>query len=1043
MDIRKKRRTVRIEDVAQEAGVSITTVSFVFNRRERVSEETARRVLEAAKRLNYHPSEAGRSLALRQSRTLGLLLPSATQVSDQFFATFLSGLTNALESFQYHLTLLSPGHSAEETKDLLVRSVQSSRVDGFILMEVEPDDPRVRFLYSSGVPFALFGRSELPVPWVDVDNYHGGMVVTNYLLSLGHRRIGHIAAPGKYLYARLRRQGYEDALKQAGQKEGTPLVPLVVEGDLTARSAYEVAKQWLTSGHRPTAIFAASDVMAEGVLQCAKELGIEVPRQLSVVGFDDTKLATQTRPELTSVSQNPYRIGERVAAFIVQFIESGRIEHELVTPVLKERQSAASLMQYEAPATSLDQPRLKSGPSFSLWSDEGSIQAGSLSQGVFCADTRFVSQYEFRCDGRVPTPIQRNCTRDRLTLKYVIRGQSTSLCITRTIDMKPDRFEDRWEWCRYGESAQPYTLELHVAPDFRDVFELRGAIVASHGRIDADHSPTEDNYRYHGLDHVVRSLRVLVSLRPTESSQGTRKWIMPPEQRSGSLTVVVSWSNPLANSWVSGVAADGGLQSWPKIETGSPEWNSVLSQSVEDVQMLLTDFGYGEVLMAGLPWYGTLFGRDAIIGALQTLWFAPRIAESTLATLSAFQGQTVSQVREEEPGKIIHEVRVGELANLDQIPFGRYYGSIDSTPLFLTLLASTWKRTGSRDLIERYRVNMELALRWLDSAGRASGGDGLYRFRPVAENGLVVQSWKDSPDSMVYSSGQFAKPPLAVAEVQGYVYQAKMGMAELFDFLGECERAEQLRQEAAQLQDRFHTVFWMQDRQYYAMAVDSLGQRLDVLSSDAGQCLWTGIIPQPYRGVVVSGLMAPQLFSGWGIRTLAAGEAAYDPFSYHRGSVWPHDTSLIVAGMAESDFTSEAAVIAKGLMDAAAWFPGRRLPELFSGVPREEGPPVPYPEACAPQAWAAAAPLLLVQSLLGLRVDAVTRKITMNPVIPEEVGWIRVSHLSLSFGEWFSFRAQPGRVWVEELPASWKLTVGGAEVVWPEASPSGGISSSR
>ena len=1009
-------------DVAKAAGVSTATVSYVLNGRGHVSEETASRVRQAIKTLNYHPNAAGRSLATHAAHAIGLLAPSATGVSDPFFAMFLAGVLKAARRARYQLVLLSPEVAVEETADSIVRAVQSKRVDGVILLEVEPDDRRARRMVEEGIPTVLFGRSTLDVGWVDIDNHLGGLMATRHLLDLGHRRIAHIAAPGRYQYARLRREGYEAALAGYGG-----LVAQVVEGDLSVQSGYDLARQLLTNGAPPTAIFAGSDVMAEGVLRCALELGVRVPEQLSVVGFDDSPLAQDTFPPLSTVNQNAHQVGERVVELLMRRLSEATVEQEMVEPELKVRKTTgpvASEVQVPVVGQGI---MLKCGPSFAWFSPRGTIDPVAGTQGVYMHDTHWLNLYQVLADDQPLEPLTVMTSDDGFTMHYVLRQGTLTRHLTRDLRLYEDRLEDRWRWEGYGPSV-PWTLELQVAPDFRDIFEIRGMATEQHCPIESTYG-TLEVHRYQGRDAVLRELTVHSVPEPHGGSGGLKRWRLDAA-RSGEVVITVGWreaSSPARSSPKDALSPAGqeSALAWPKVAVSDPGYQQVLARSRDDIDMLLTDFGQGLIPAAGLPWYGTFFGRDGILSAYQLLEFVPEVAVRTLATLAALQGREIDDEREEMPGKMVHEIRGGELANLGIVPYGRYYGSVDVTPLFLILLGASWRRTGDQSLIQKYLPVAEKALAWMEAAsGRTS--DGLYQFKPRTSRGLTVQSWKDSADSMVYRDGRQAAPPLAVAEVQGYVYAAKLAMAEVYDELGNDGARHRLEAEAQALQEQFQRAFWMPDREYYAMAVDGEGKPLDVISSDPGQCLWTGIIPQEFQPAVVERLLSPELFSGWGIRTLAAGEAAYDPFSYHRGSVWPHDTGLIVAGLARAGQGDAVRKVASGILDAATRLPGYRLPELFAGIEREVGrDPLPYPSACAPQAWAAGTPWLIVRSLLGLRVDGRARTVDLAPA-PIGGLKIRVKEIRVVDGSIALEVDETGAQVI--VPAGWRVTSKGGAV---------------
>jgi glycogen debranching enzyme len=338
----------------------------------------------------------------------------------------------------------------------------------------------------------------------------------------------------------------------------------------------------------------------------------------------------------------------------------------------------------------------------------------------------------------------------------------------------------------------------------------------------------------------------------------------------------------------------------------------------------------------------------------------------TLQTLSSLQAKEHDEFREADPGKIPHEVRKGELSILEHVPHARYYGTVDATPLFISLLWETYQWTGNTKLLRKYLPTAELALEWIDRYGDMDG-DGFVEYKNRNKSGLRNQGWKDSGDSISFADGRLAAGPIALSEVQGYVYEAKERMSAVYEILGDDDRARQLQSEASELRKKFNKAFWMPKRNYFALALDGSKRQVDSIASNPGHCLWSGIVDEEKASALVSGLMNPEMFSGWGIRTLSTEMTRYNPLSYHNGSVWPHDNSLIAAGMARYGFTKEAREVALAIIDAASAFPGYRLPELFAGYPRRKYSfPVPYQGANAPQAWSSGTVIYLLETLLGV-----------------------------------------------------------------------------
>ncbi len=448
-------------------------------------------------------------------------------------------------------------------------------------------------------------------------------------------------------------------------------------------------------------------------------------------------------------------------------------------------------------------------------------------------------------------------------------------------------------------------------------------------------------------------------------------------------------------------AATADRRPMPKISTDNEMLDQTLRRSLADLALLRNDGpSPGEhYLAAGIPWFATLFGRDSIIASLETLPFMPANAIATLDVLARRQATTVDDWTDAEPGKILHELRSGEMARAGETPHAAYFGSINSTPLWLILLGETHAWTGDDALVERLWPNALAALDWIDHYGDLDG-DGFVEYSRRSSRGLANQGWKDSGDAIRHIDGSLAEGSIALAEVQGYVYSARRWMAELARRRGDIALAERCEKGAAAIRDAFDAAFWVPEAGFYAMALDGQKRPVASIGSNAGQALWTGIVPAARAMAVADRLIEPDLFSGWGVRTYAAGQPGYNPVGYHTGSIWPHDNAIVAAGLKSVGAEDAANLLAGRLIEAAQSFPDLRLPELFCGFGRDDvGAPVAYPVACSPQAWAAAAPLFLIRTMLGFKADASAGRLELiRPTLPEWLTRLNITGLTVGEG---------------------------------------------
>jgi glycogen debranching enzyme len=542
--------------------------------------------------------------------------------------------------------------------------------------------------------------------------------------------------------------------------------------------------------------------------------------------------------------------------------------------------------------------------------------------------------------------------------------------------------------------------------DFADLFEVRGERRPRRG-IGANKllGPADVLFEYDGLDGRSRATTLHFDPRPTRLAvnAATYHLDLAPQQVS-TLFVAASCNKPAAYkpaTFFRGLLAhrremrqsNTGATS---IETSNNIFNEVLCQSMADLNMLMTDTPQGRYPYAGIPWYSTTFGRDGIITALQMLWIDPRVARGVLKRLAFYQAKTVDPLADAEPGKILHEMRGGEMAALREVPFAHYYGSVDATPLFVLLAGLYVERTGDDETLAELWPSIEAALCWIDGAGDPDR-DGFVEYQRASEQGLANQGWKDSYDAIFHADGRLAEGYIALAEVQGYVFAGKHLAARCALRMGLSDRAAQLETEARILAERFEAAFWCDELGTYALALDGVKQPCRVRTSNAGQLLFTGIVRADRARMVAADLMRPHFFTGWGIRTVARGEARFNPMSYHDGSIWPHDNALIALGFARYGLKHSVEHVFEALFDAAAYMDLRRLPELFCGFRREKGRgPTLYPVACAPQAWASATPFTLLEAALGLEFDARRGEIRLrNPRLPAFLNDVILRELKL------------------------------------------------
>jgi len=644
---------------------------------------------------------------------------------------------------------------------------------------------------------------------------------------------------------------------------------------------------------------------------------------------------------------------------------------------------------------------LKHGDTFALFDPRGDVMTAGFSEhGLYHEGTRFLSQLRLRLARQAPLLLssrtrQQNeafgadLTNPDIVLDGAIVVPRDLLHLYRSRVLFDGTLFEAVRIANHGSIRVSLAVTLDFDVDFVDIFEVRGTPRARRGeRLAPYRSRGEVALAYLGLDGVTRRTRLRFEPEPDTLTDTRAEYIVAlAPQQAVRFTVGVQCEGESgvrpARSYDQAlraveeqVAARTARQA--RIHTSHDEFNAWLDRSAADLRMMMTDTPEGPYPYAGVPWFNTVFGRDGILTALSMLTVDPSIARGVLGFLAATQADAAIPERDAEPGKILHETRRGEMAALGEVPFGRYYGTIDATPLFLVLTGAYAERTGDLAFIDRIWPNVLRAIEWIDRYGD-SDGDGFVDYMRRTPRGLVQQGWKDSHDSVCHADGTLADPPIALCEVQGYVFDGKRRIASLARARGDALLAARLEAEAERVRVRVEEAFWRPELGTYAMALDGSGRPCAVRSSNPGHLLFSGL-PSPERARQVAGtLLDPASFTGWGIRTLAATEHRYNPMSYHNGSVWPHDTAIAAAGFARYGLAPAVAAVVSGLFDASRYLDLHRMPELFCGFHRRPGDgPTLYPVACAPQAWASAAVFLLVDALLQLRIDGAEGSIRLG-----------------------------------------------------------------
>jgi glycogen debranching enzyme len=656
---------------------------------------------------------------------------------------------------------------------------------------------------------------------------------------------------------------------------------------------------------------------------------------------------------------------------------------------------------------------------------------GAPHVGLFREDTRYLSQIELLVNGHPPSVLSATtegayANRVELTVKGSIPGEGLDIPVNtvfvhREQILESEGLHDILQIQNFHSEKAHLVIEITYDCDFMDIFQVRGILRGKSGRyFEPLITETRITFVYEGLDDRVRTTALSFDPTPSRISGRTARWELDLETRSqaritSTIVTQALSKHSLPSSFTSSSTAPPwmsedekveeheeklhlGLTSWEqdctKFKSSNEIFNTMLSTSLLDFYSLQIHEGPNKAIAAGVPWFAALFGRDSLISSFQTLALNPSLARGTLRSLAARQGQVECADNDEEPGKILHELRFGEMTATGEVAFGKNYGSVDATPLFIILLSEYFQWTGDQELLEEMRSPLSAALNWLIEYGDTDG-DGLIEYHRKTDKGLLNQGWKDSGDAMAHVDGTLAQAPIALVEEQGYAADAFRRAAALIRLLGDPEQADRLTTRSNELMQKLDQSFWLAEDAYYAIALDRDKRPLTVMSSNPGHLLFTHTINDQRARDVVTKLMAQGLFSGWGIRTLSDEEQTYNPMSYHRGSVWPHDNSLIAFGMVRYGYNQEASAILSALFEASLHFREYRLPELFCGNQRHHrDEPVQYPVSCSPQAWASGTPIVILTALLGLKPDAFSGELKIvNPRLPEFLTFLEIRDL--------------------------------------------------
>jgi glycogen debranching enzyme len=663
---------------------------------------------------------------------------------------------------------------------------------------------------------------------------------------------------------------------------------------------------------------------------------------------------------------------------------------------------------------------IKQGDSFGVFDRFGDInQVGLGSQGMYHLGTRFVSKSRLLMEKQRPLMLSSHLSENNNVLIVDLTNpdyedSKGDLVQKGTIHIQRSRFlqdgvcYEKITFLNFGLDSITAAVSLDFDADFTDIFEVRGTHRIKKGiRFASEKRSDGVILKYKGLDDIVRGTHIRFAPLPDNLKESSVEYAISllPKERfdlkvvlafevDGEIPSISDFEEALkkVNQNTENVKINSA-----EITTSNEHFNEWIERSKSDLITMVSNTPFGPYPYAGVPWYSTPFGRDGIITAFECLWLEPQLAKGVLRYLANTQAEEIDDFKDAQPGKILHEKRGGEMAELGEIPFKLYYGTIDATPLFVCLAGAYYERTGDEDFIKEIWPNIKSAINWIDEYGDQDG-DGFVEYATKSSKGLVNQGWKDSHDCIFYANGRIAVAPIALCEVQGYVYEAKLRASELASVLKYEEDSIRLLVEAKRLKEKFNEVFWCEEKSCYALALDGDKKACEVISSSAGHSLFSGIATDERANKLAESLLSDNMFSGWGIRTLGQNEFRYNPMSYHNGSIWPHDNAMIGYGFSKYGLKKQADKILSGIFDSALIAENKRLPELFCGFERRKGENwTEYPVACSPQAWAVGSIFLLLQSCLGLTIKAKEKTLSFyRPSLPDFLNDITIRNLNIN-----------------------------------------------